>query len=372
MIGIYISSYSIKDKSSGVCQKIVMQVNAMRDRGYTIEVPDFSTKGFFSRVWQKLPFVSTVYDYKVSCYLRSRSLDDVDFVYIRHGGATRRLIKTLYYLKKNHVKIIYEYPTFPYDRNENKIINTFVRKKDVKWRNYIKDYVSCVVDYSYQGEILGAKCIDISNGINVSEVLPQSKKSHKGIAFIGVGLLTYWNGYDRMIKAIHDYYMEDYKFTGIDVYFHIVGDGDELPNLKLMVDRLGVADKVYFYGFLDCDQLKEVYDISDIGVGTIAHFRKYKNHIMSTLKTKEYAAKGMPFLKSDPDPVFDLNKLDFIYNLSPNEEPFKITDIISWYEDLTRRHSSEELRDHIRSFADRELSWKKQLLPVFNHIEGNV
>lgn len=367
--GVYITNYNLADTSSGVSKKISMQIKAMKEVGLKIEVPDFSTLSFWEKVWNKMPYFSTVYDYKVKEYIYKINIKELDFVYIRHGIVTRTLLNTLKYLQNFHVKILYEIPTFPYDRNENKLINFFIRKKDKKWRNELYHYVDFIVDYSFQKEIFGIKCIDINNGIDTSCVKPHNKKPHKEVVFIGVALLTYWNGYDRLIYAIRKYYDEDYVGVRINVKFHIAGKGDEYKPLRELVHRLHLEDKVILHGFVNSQELDDLYDQCDIGVGTLAHFRKYKYHVMSTLKTKEYTAKGIPFLKADPDPVFDQSHLDFIYSISANEEEIILKDVIAWYQNLLDNSNQQELNNRIRNFAESNLSWKKQLQPVIDYIK---
>ncbi|MBL7817959.1 MAG: glycosyltransferase [Saprospiraceae bacterium] len=61
--------------------------------------------------------------------------------------------------------------------------------------------------------------------------------------FVTVGRLTKSKGIDRLLRVLHRL---DAAFV-----FDIVGDGQEMDNLKALADNLGIKEKVRFHGALD-------------------------------------------------------------------------------------------------------------------------
>lgn len=369
--GIYISNHNLDDVSSGVTKKINMQISALQNLGLDIKAPNFFNNTLKDKILRRIPFVKSNFDKEVIRYIKQELQYGLDFVYVRHSICNIYLIKLFRYLKKNNIPIIYEIPTYPYDRNGFGIDWKILLMKDKFSRKKIYKYIDRGVNFSNYDEIFGVKCIKIGNGINPNMIVPKKYKENEEntITFIGVALLAYWNGYDRLIRAISNYYNGNPKYK---ITFNIVGDGKSYKELKELSESLGLEDKIIFHGFLSGEKLDELYDKSDIGVGTLASFRKYQNHMMSTLKTKEYTAKGIPFIKCDPDLSFDEKDVSFCLNVSRNEEDLILEDILEWYRLLCQRYNGNkiEMGKDIRKFAFDELTWEKQLLPVVDYIKS--
>lgn len=370
--GLYISNHNLNDKSSGVTKKIQMQIEAFRNSNILIDSPNMFSDVIIDKIIRRIPFLKCSFD-KAAKKIVLKAIDNgLDFVYIRHSIVSIHLISLLKVLKKNKITVIYEFPTFPYDKNGYGISWIMFMLKDKFSRRKLYKYVDIGVNFSGYSEIYGVRCIPISNGINTANINIKNCDNYTGksIKFLGVALLAYWNGYDRLIKSIHSYYLE--TENPIDIEFHIAGDGDAYNSLKALVKKMDLENRVIFHGFISGDELDKLYDICNIGVGTLAPSRKYEGHIMSTLKTKEYTAKGIPFIKADMDKVFDEESVDFSYNISDNESPIEMDKIISWYDSIVVKYGTEKLATHIRLFAEKKLSWENQLESVFQYIENKI
>lgn len=146
------------------------------------------------------------------------------------------------------------------------------------------------------------------------------------------------------------------------IKFHIVGDGDKevVNNLKKLVKENKLEDYVTFYGYKSGKKLDDIYNDSDIAIGSLGFFRT--GDIMgSTLKVREYCARGIPFIIGYKD--ISLNKeLKFYYEVSNDETLLDLNKILEWYENLNVK--SEE----IRKFAIENLSWDKQIKIILENI----
>ena len=368
MNALYITSQNMSDMSSGVNKKILMQASAFTRLGVNVEIPDLSAKTWKDKIIRRIPFLMNEFEKNLDDFLKKNNLSNIDFVYIRHPMASIQLLRQMKKIKSRNIQIVYEFPTFPYDKNSKKLSAKLSLLKDKYARDKLVKYVDVGVDYSGYSEIFGIPCLCLSNGIDTNAITPKLVHVRNDtIRFIGVALLTDWNGYDRLIDALVKYIK---IFDSPKIEFHIVGNGDVYDKLKRQIERNNLTDIVFMHGFLCGEDLDRLYNLCDIGVGTLNPSRKYKNHIMSSLKTKEYAAKGMPFIKGDIDDAFDKNPQDFVYNVKDDESEIDLHAIIQWYIQLLGHYGEEKLALHIRDYAMRELSWDKQMNSVINCLEN--
>ena len=124
---------------------------------------------------------------------------------------------------------------------------------------------------------------------------------------LGVSRVSFYNGYDRVIKAINIWNkINERKF---DVIFKIVGNGgSELSKLKKLVVNLGVEDYVMFEGFKTKQELMEYYSKSHLAVSSIG-IHRWGLKEASVLKAREYCLVGIPFIASGQDIDFTKEQL---------------------------------------------------------------
>lgn len=366
MKGIYFSNCNLSNTGSGPSKKINMQMQAIKSLGIDVISPKVYVDPLWQRIYVKLPFTSSWYDHRVKEYIRSKT-NGMDFVYFRHDVFTRQLIKNLKLLKEKNITVLYEIPTYPYDRNSNKPINWFMRQKDKYWRNHVRGLIDYIVDYSDSEEIFGCKTINVFNGIDVNFVTRRSYKAHGDtINLIGVALLARAHGFDRIIHALNGY---DENKCGKKIVFHIVGEGDAKKELVALTEELELGDKVVFHGFKSGSELDEIYDIADVGVGTLALHRRIRDSKVSSLKTKEYCAKGLPFISCENDDAFSTENFPFVYIVGQNEDEIDLYALVEWYKKLLEEYGgNEKMAETIRNYASRNLAWVQQMEKVFTYI----
>lgn len=77
---------------------------------------------------------------------------------------------------------------------------------------------------------------------------------------------------------------------------------------------------------------------------------------LSTLKSREYLAKGIPFIYSGTIDVFAKNPVDFALQIPADDTPADFHSILSFYRNLYKKYSEEELCDRIRKYAEKYVS----------------
>lgn len=288
--------------------------------------------------------------------------EEIEFVYVRHDlNANPFLVSLFKSLKKNNIKIILEIPTYPYDQEfiHADWKECFQNKIDKLFRMSLAKTLFRIVTFTDLSVIWGVPTINISNGIDFNKVRIKATDciSKDKLNMIGVADIHAWHGYDRVIKGLANYYQQNNQ---VKVYFHIVGEGiKQLVNeLKLIVKQNQLEEYVQFHGPKSGLELDVFFDFSDFGIASLARHRSNITNI-KTLKNREYAARGIPFIYSETDTDFD--NMPYIIKAPANETPINIQSIVDFHSKLTI--SAQDIRLSIN-----HLSWKNQMNAVINNI----
>ncbi len=363
---------------SGISKKIRYQIKGLRDLGHKVFVCyyDYDKEG--NKVRYIDDMVIQNYGNNTLSAIRQRTdlwkianfaIDNkIDFVYARAFiNANPFTISLFRKFKRHGIKSVIEIPTFPYDHEYDGLPGKerIELAVDKLFRRQLARQTDRIVTFTDNDYIFGQKTCCISNGIDFDSI-PIKKKRVKNpdtINFIGVAEVHYWHGFDRFIHGIGEYYKNGGKKN---IFFHIVGgiENREMHNspfargFKDLTDEYGIQDNVIYHGQLFGDKLNEVFDNCDFAVGSLARHRSNIERI-KTLKNREYAARGIPFIYSETDDDFD--KKQYIIKASADESAIDIQKVIDFYENLNI--SKEYIRESIK-----DLSWKKQMEIVLNDI----
>ena len=119
---------------------------------------------------------------------------------------------------------------------------------------------------------------------------------------------------------------------------------------------------IFFYGFLEGEDLKNIYKSSNFGVDSLALFRKNLS-FASSLKLKEYISLGLPVIMGYRDiGLIKLNKL--IYIVPNSNDLIDLDKLVIFYDKI-----SPEERTKLRLLAKKKYSWDTQYLKVFRKIK---
>lgn len=359
---------------SGISKKIHYQVKGLRENGYEVHlcyydfdanghrcryVDDTVIKDYGTGAWaglrQRLDY-DCIYDY---CKTQG-----VQFVYARcFQNANPFLIRLFRKLRKAGIKAVTEIPTYPYDQE----FATFSRQErlglkiDQLFRNQLAREMSAIVTFSDEKCIFGQRTIRISNGVDFDSIpLHQFQPVDDAIHLIGVAEVHLWHGYDRLIAGLGEYYMK----TSLprNIVFHIVGGvdpfdlygGGDYPGIQTLIDQYGLQKHVVFHGQLFGEELDKVFNQSCFAIGSLARHRSGIT-VIKTLKNREYATRGVPFIYSEQDSDFDHQP--YVVKAVPDESPIDIQQILDFID--THHFRPEEIRKTVES-----LSWKIQMRRV--------
>ena len=364
--------------ASGITKKIHYQVKVLRENGHEVHLCyyDFDQRGHRCRFIDsqvirdygtgKLAALRQRFDY--DCIYDYCNLNGIQFVYARcNQNANPILVRFFKRLCHIGIKAVMEIPTYPYDQEFAKFSWDIKLKLkiDQLFRNQLSKQLAAIVTFSDEERIFGQRTIRISNGVDFdsSPLYHYQQPADGSIHLVGVAEVHIWHGYDRLIAGLGEYYQN--APNPRQVFFHIVGGvhpnerykaNDFHPGMQAIIDKYGIQDKIIFHGQLFGDTLDKVFNQSCFAIGSLARHRSGIT-IIKTLKNREYATRGIPFIYSEQDSDFDYQP--YIIKAQPDESPINVQQILDF---LDQHHfQPEEIRKTVE-----ELSWKIQMQKVID------
>ena len=289
------------------------------------------------------------------------NLYKIDVLYLRYSHPTRKLMNILD--NKKLVKIL-EYPTYPFEEEYKQTrskIELFIFGNNK--RKKIENLADLVVAVSAEKNLnVDEKFILINNGIQLEglNIKKQNKKNYLNL--LSIANVAFWHGYDRIIKGLHEYYK---TYPEKEVFYHCVGEGVELTNLKKLTKELNLEKYVIFHGTKTGEDLDKVVDECDIALGSLGFHRSGLTG-GSPLKAREYCARGIPFVIAYDDWDFP-ETFPFVYRIPKDDSPVDINQVIKWYESLIKEYPNYSIE--MRKYAEENLSWDAKMKPVIEKIK---
>lgn len=359
---------------SGISKKIRYQIKGLKELNHQVDICyyDFDThnnkvriindtiiqnfgKGKLAALKSRISF-NAIEHYAIQ--------NKIELIYVRSfHNANPFTIKLFRKLKETGSKIIMEIPTYPYDHEYNgfPFIVRLGLKIDQHYRYKLASLTDGIVTFSNKKEIFGQRTICISNGVDFDciPIHKQTSSFKNTINLIGVAEVHFWHGFDRLIAGLGEYYQQNPK---INVHFHIVGgigpsemhDSVHAPGFHELIQKYDIHKYIHFHGPKHGNELDELFNQADFAIGSLGRHRSHIDKI-KTLKNREYAARGIPFIYSETDDDFE--HMPYILKAPADESPININRLLDFY--LNNHFDANEIRNSIT-----HLSWKEQMKEV--------
>lgn len=361
---LYITTVD-KNNDLGVYKKIVSQGESFERLGFEVKITYmigdefYFDEAIFCKENQSLLKKLINRFVYPKCIIDVANSEFFDVVYIRKTFISKSFISFVTKLHEKGVKVVLEIPTYPY---RSEIAGLFKNSLYLIELFYSKRLKGAVDLISYFGEaddfIWNIPAIKLRNGVDTDNIKKKGKRDFDGnINFIGVANLAPWHGYDRFINSM---YLLPPPIKS-KVFFHIVGEGSVLSQLKSLSNNLSLQNNVIFHGIKFGSDLDDIFDYCDIGIDALGMFRAGFT-TTSSLKTREYSARGMPFLSACTDDSFS-NELDFVQKIPNDDSIFDLSLVIDNF------NSRQYNTDDIREYAINNLSWDRQMIAVTNYLK---
>ena len=335
-------SYNNKDHV-GVVKKVEAQMELFQKSGYQTTLCQY--------VWE-------------NGYPSIEIESDTDILYFRRIEPSVNMIRTLHRMKRKSpkIRIIMEIPTYPFAAEIREKISLKRRINNWVGERLLKTCVDRIVLIAQPDikQLYGIPVLNINNGVDFENITVKEQKTvfynENEIHLICVSGCFFWHGYDRIIEGLHRYY------SGTDckeeVYLHIVGDGASLEEYKNMASQYGLIDKkIFFYGTRVGTELDEIYSKCDIAVECLGCHRK-NIFLTSSLKAREYAAKGIPMIAANDMDINNDKTSKYIKIFSADDTPLDIGEVVAFYHEIYDGKEKNEVALEIRRVFYPYCDWK--------------
>ena len=345
-----------------------------------VQVPKLNTNYFRSSQQKSKYFESLISE----CY---QFQNNYDYIYFRYPGAHSLLLK---WIKKCKIPVFFEHVTAELEeiklyKNENQLrlnvssvlsyFEFYFLPLYKEWRygskirqkatfgicnsNDIEKHELKIAKGKYKTLILG----DAVNTKDFQIKEPLEMKQELRMVFLkGAGTRAEYNGLDRVFKGLSNY-------KGIyHLKFYLYGKN--LDYERTLQVRLTENKEIIFGSFVHKVELDDIFNHIHIGIGQLAIHRKGLSS-NSTIKTREYFARGLPFIFAHHDPDFSDSPeaMQFCKQLEANDEPLNFEEVIDWYQKLNYSSSMAQQMHH---FSELNLDYKVKMKKLILFLNGNL
>lgn len=199
----------------------------------------------------------------------------------------------------------------------------------------------------------------VANGINVESIPVRNiipKWPANTFVMIAVAAMAKWHGFDRVINGISNYRKITSWKKMVNVRLIIVGDGECRSSWENLSAELDCGSCIDFVGFQTGPALSSLFDQAHVAISSLGLFRLGLD-MASVLKSREYAARGLPFIATGADIDFDPPP-NFIFKVKNTGEPINIEAVIEWYSNIGK---NRQLSAEIRQYAVENLDFSKKI-----------
>lgn len=202
----------------------------------------------------------------------------------------------------------------------------------------------------------------IANGVDVASIPLRTATPRwptENFVMVAVASLAHWHAFDRVIKGMANYLQSSSMQQKINIKLIIVGDGECRQSWENLAKELGVGHCVEFVGFQTGQALATFFNQAHVAIASLGLFRKGLD-MASDLKSREYTARGLPFIAAGADIDFDPVP-SFVFKVENTEVPIHIDDIIQWYTHISK---NENLAADVRRYASERLDFSDKVLKL--------
>lgn len=364
---LYISDNQIyKSDLIGIRKKIKNQLKFFESRGF--EVHSFLRAGETKVKFNKKDYQISSNKFKnhlnffniLNKILLNKKLQ-FEFVYIRNTVNINLIAQLKFFKIISKSKLILEIPTFPYKYHYNGALKRTIYIIDRLKYLFIRNNINVIL---YSGEqvnnIFGHHNIrKINHYVNLDKF--NLKKNLSVISeptFISVSSLNEYHGISRIIEGVKSYKS---AFKKVDFKVLIVGYNElSYEKYNNLINKYNLEEYVKMLGLKSGNELDYLFNISNIAISTLALY-KIKLNSISSMKSAEYAARGIPFIVGYTDT--ELSDYNFTYEVPNDSSPINFKEVLDWYKKITYAHPRQ-----IREVILNKPNWEKSIENIINEI----
>ncbi|TCZ73129.1 glycosyltransferase [Flaviaesturariibacter aridisoli] len=357
--------------ADGILVKNAGIQKGFEENNIPVDVLEFNSQGVFNGS-EKVYSFSTgrygrIYQFYVSAWnaiARYVAKKRYDFIWFRVPLLTPFIADFVAYVRKQlpDCQIILEYGGYPYE-NELQGFRKKFYLMNKRFEKKLHGNADFIITYLGQESVDGLPNIPIGNGIDIDKIrmVQGQPPLNEGIQMISVSSLKKWHAYDRIIEGMATYVRRpDAK----KIVFHVIGMGPEYERLTGLVAQHQLQDYVIFHGNKIESELDTLYDQGHVAICTMG-FHRVGVSTSSSLKNREYFARGLPIVVSIPDEDMPVD-LPSVLEVPADESPVDIEAIVRFTEKV---YEDPNAGRNIRAWAEDKVTWKSKVRTVLEFLE---
>jgi hypothetical protein len=386
--------------NSSVQEKIVQQVEAARKLGYPVEahffysaVNEISFDSSESIKWHWIgesnykyfnSLRSINYSYRFVRDWAKINVKKVDWVFMRYGLATRPMLTIAWLLKKqlyfNHLSIeSREYRLYKSDSASS--ISRFLSNVEFKYLPiYYDRALGRLIRFFSGGAIVNSNEIGVlqkkmafgnysylavGDAVNTESFLPVKidfdAKNIQMVFLKGASMAADYNGLDRLISSLTRQRENQFKY-----YLTIIGNDTDWE--KELIEKFNAGQFVHLKPAMNKQALDIELKKYHLGVGPLAVHRK---GIFSTtsIKAREYFARGLPFFFAHHDPGIGDNKAlqPYFLQFEATDEPIDLQLLDAF---VLSMRTKDNFSNEMHQLAKQYLDYSVQVKQIFDFISN--
>lgn len=309
---------------------------------------------------------------------------DFDYLYMRYPGSGRNLLRFSTIFKKRFIleHVTKEVEEIKLYKDENplrlkvssilsniefrfipllkeKLYGPNIRKRakiGVCNSPEIAEYENSIEGGNYT-TMVGGDAVDVDKIILAER--PILERELRMIFLKGASTNAYFNGLDRIFYGIKNY-TGNYR---LKLYLY----GRNTNSEKQLIEKLGIEERISIGNHIDQTVIEEIMRSVHIGLGAFGVHRKGIKST-TTIKTREYFARGVPFVfgHSDPDFSGKVEAEKYCLEFPANDSPVDFDKVLVWYKNLIQ---DPNYPFKMRNFAALNLDYSVKMLKLKNFME---
>ena len=310
--------------------------------------------------------------FRYACVPEYIDMDKYDLMVLRYSGADFSLFRD--FLRNNATRIVTEHHTkeLPEALTYNttlpqKLITLFMERVlgPIIIRRCAGLIANCEEVKAY--ELRRAGCAIpatvVTDGVSVEGVPFSGHAPYTGNELSLLCIAAFfdpWQGLDRVLRGLQAYTSQRPL-----LHLKVVGDvsAEDYHSARPLVDKKNV--KVEFLGKLYGPRLEEVFGNTHLAFSPLAMFRKKINEGCA-LKTREYLARGLPFIIGHRDPDLD-DAENYFLSILPDNSPVDMHYVVEFAEEVLKTRGASRA---MREFAKTRVDWKIKMLEMWDFLKS--
>lgn len=369
----FYANFRTYDEKVGITRKVREQIQAFRKLGYEVFYSGYLKNGvaIFNNKDEiieekKYLFKNEILNHIFRRYLLlilcfnfiSRTKINFTVSYLRYHFFDMFYIKLLKELNRKKTQVIIEAHSYPVFTKNNYfnifyILDKFYSRKVYKYC----DLIAAMNNYK---KIWGISTYEIENTLNIEKYsLKNYKKLQDKFILINVAFENKTHGLDRIINGLDTYYKNN-----PEIMIEIILIGEYSKKTINLVKKLDLLKYVHFVGKKTKEEIDEYMNKAHFAIGSLGNHRA-NSFYGSALKTKEYMARGIPFVYGWNEKI--LKDFPFALKVPLNEEKINLEEVLKFYRKIDNEKLPQDIREYL---LKNNCSWEEQFKNILFYKEN--